>query len=399
MAKFVFTVPPLAGHVNPTLSIGAALLQQGHEVGWISIDPTLETRLPQGAHWLPVPPQPGTLPEAERISNISQQNVYGVESIRFLYDDVLIPLNRYLYHCICDLLDSYRPDLVIHDHQVFAGAMAAWKKNIPFVTSVTAPASVKMKDELPAIHQWENNKILQLQQQLGLHHPEAITLSQQLVLLYTTQLFFGDTQLSQEYHFTGPVTSNRPAHVAFNWDAFHAHGYAYTILVSIGTTFDHAYKKDFFEKLVAAFAGENIQVIVVSTPGLLNSWPENFIVQERVPQLQLLPYVDAVACHGGQNTVSETLQHGLPLVVVPIAYDQSYVASRVTATGCGLRLNYKRFTPAQLRQHVYSILTEPAYKNAAETMRHSFEQAGGTAYAVQLLENCLQTQPAFTTLT
>ncbi|MEF9479316.1 hypothetical protein OWR28_17625 [Chryseobacterium sp. 1B4] len=46
MAKFAFIVPPLTGHVNPTLSIGAALLERGHEVAWISLDPTLEAKLP-----------------------------------------------------------------------------------------------------------------------------------------------------------------------------------------------------------------------------------------------------------------------------------------------------------------------------------------------------------------
>ena len=44
MAKFAFIVPPLTGHVNPTLSIGATLLERGHEVAWISLDPTLEAK-------------------------------------------------------------------------------------------------------------------------------------------------------------------------------------------------------------------------------------------------------------------------------------------------------------------------------------------------------------------
>lgn len=52
MAKFVFVVPPLTGHINPTLSIGAALLQRGHEVAWISLDKNLSTKLPVGGELL-----------------------------------------------------------------------------------------------------------------------------------------------------------------------------------------------------------------------------------------------------------------------------------------------------------------------------------------------------------
>jgi UDP:flavonoid glycosyltransferase YjiC (YdhE family) len=41
MAKFVFVVPPLTGHINPTLSMGTALLERGHRVGWITLDESL----------------------------------------------------------------------------------------------------------------------------------------------------------------------------------------------------------------------------------------------------------------------------------------------------------------------------------------------------------------------
>lgn len=390
MARFVFIVPPLAGHVNPTLSIGAGLLQNGHEVGWISLEPGLAQRLPAGGELLLVPPQPGA--QQDYTHSISQQNVYGVESIRFLYDNVLLPMNRYLYSGICQLLDSWQPGLVIHDHQLFAGAMAAWQKNIPFVTSVTAPASVKVKDDLPAIHQWEMNRIFDLQQQLGIVHDSPITCSNRLALVYTTQAFFGNTILPAQYQFIGPVTANRPATVPFNWQRLQAMTYPFTVLVTIGTTFDHTYKKAFFTKLCEALGNEAIGVVVVSQPDLLDSWPGNFMVQEKIPQLELLPHVAAVVCHGGQNTVSETLQHGLPLVVVPIAYDQSYVASRVAETGCGLRLNYKRFKPEQLQQAVYEVLTDNRYRLAAEQLQQSFAAAGGIPRAVQLLEDCLATR-------
>ncbi|WP_449397844.1 hypothetical protein [Chryseobacterium wanjuense] len=52
MAKFVFVVPPLTGHVNPTLSIGATLLKRGHQVAWISLDQHLKNKLPEGGELL-----------------------------------------------------------------------------------------------------------------------------------------------------------------------------------------------------------------------------------------------------------------------------------------------------------------------------------------------------------
>ena len=52
MAKFIFIVPPFSGHVNPTLSLGAILLQHDHQVAWISVDPMLHKELPKGGEIL-----------------------------------------------------------------------------------------------------------------------------------------------------------------------------------------------------------------------------------------------------------------------------------------------------------------------------------------------------------
>ena len=102
--------------------------------------------------------------------------------------------------------------------------------------------------------------------------------------------------------------------------------------------------------------------------------------------MELLPYLDAVVCHGGHNTVCESLTHGLPLVVVPIAYDQSYVASRVTSTESGIRLNFKRFKPAHLKQAVRDVLVDGRYRDAARRIQASFAEAGGAGRAAGLLE-------------
>ena len=128
MAKFVFVVPPLTGHVNPTLSIGAELLERGHEVAWISLDQTLESKLPAGGQLLLI--QYDQTDEEKRESEqyldiISKKVVYGIDSIKFLYDEVLIPLNRHCYNGIVKLLEAYEPDLIIGDHQLFAAAIAS----------------------------------------------------------------------------------------------------------------------------------------------------------------------------------------------------------------------------------------------------------------------------------
>lgn len=386
MARFAFIVPPLTGHVNPTLSLGAELLQRGHEVGWISLDASLENRLPQGGTLLLVQYDQNDTEKRDSeqyLDQITKKNVSGIESIKFLYEEVLIPLNRFMFEGIVTLLDTFRPDVVINDHQLFSGAIAANKKQIPYATSVTAPAAVKMMEDLPGVHEWEIRQIVALQQELGIPGDNAIVCSEALTMIFTSKDFFGEMSLPAGYKFIGPVIQHRSTVTSFSWEKL---GTDPRILVSIGTTFDHTYKKEFFQKVIDALGNERVSVIVVSDPALFEEWPENFIVQDRVPQLELLPHLDAVVCHGGHNTVCESLSHGLPLVVIPIAYDQSHVAGRVIQVESGIRLNYKRFKAAHLHTAVWEVIRNPAYREAAQRIQQSFEESGGATTAANLLE-------------
>ena len=87
-----------------------------------------------------------------------------------------------------------------------------------------------------------------------------------------------------------------------------------------GKEFVHFVLKAAFE----AFEHED-DILVVATIGPqadalneLPSPPQNFILQEVVPQLQLLRKCDVFVTHGGANSIHEALGLGLPLVVVPM---------------------------------------------------------------------------------
>lgn len=388
MARFVFIVPPLTGHINPTLSIGTVLLQRGHEVAWISLDQSLQARLPDGGQLLRIEYAENDQQKHDSekyLDIITKKIVYGIDSVKFLYEEVLIPLNKHSYDGIIHLLNQFQPDLVITDHQMFAGAVAAKRLVIPYTTSVTAPAAIKVMDELPKVHEWELNQIIGMQKELGLAGEESIACSDLMTMVLTSKAFFGEMTLPDHYRFVGPVIHKRVDQISFDWKKLEQGKGKPKLLVSIGTTFDHEHKKSFFAKVIEAFGSEDMTVVVVSDPDLFDVWPDNFIVQRGVPQLELLPHLDAVVCHAGHNTVCEALTAGLPMVVVPIAYDQSHVAGRVVRVGAGLRLNFNRFKAKHLQEAVSEILNDVSFKEAAVQMGDSFREAGGTETAADLL--------------
>lgn len=391
MARFAIIVPPFTGHVNPTLSLGSELLRRGHDVGWISLDPALQHRLPAGGALLQAGSDRSGRQQQENdayLERITSKSVYGIDSIKFLYEDVLIPLNRYMYTGIRELLQQFAADIVVTDHQLFAGAVAARQLQIPYATSVTAPAAINVMEDLPGVHEWEEKQVVALQQELGWPGDRSLDCSDALTLVFTSQLFFGTMQLPPHFRFVGPVIQHRKTVAGFNWERFHRTPYP-RILVSIGTTFDHAHKQAFFTKVLEAFGGMALTVVVASDPDLFETVPDNFIIQKMVPQLELLPHLQAVVCHGGHNTVCETLSHGLPVVVIPIAYDQSHVAGRVARTGAGRRLNFNRFKAHHLRDAVMEVLQQEQFRAAAGRIRTSFEAAGGVNAAAGHLEALL----------
>jgi len=375
------------GHVNPTLSLGKALLERGHEVAWQSVEENLGTMIPYGGQYLGVRHKLGEQGHDDYRNKISSKNVSGIESVKFLYEEVLIPLNRYMYRDIKACVAEYKPDVIINDHQLFSAAIVAVQQGIKYATSVTAPAAIKMQQDLPGVSQWEDRQIIDLQHELNLMVDHSVACSPVLTLIYTSPEFFGDLQPKDGYRFVGPSIINRPTHYPFDWEAFGNLKYPKKVLVSIGTTFDHTFKKEFFTKVITALGGQDMAVVVVSDPDLFDTWPANFFVSPKVPQLTLLPLMDAVICHGGHNTVCESLMNGVPLIIVPIAYDQSYVAGRVVATACGIRLNYKRFKADHLNDAVKQVLLNAAFKKAALAQKEIFEQCGGVASAADLLEH------------
>ncbi len=91
---------------------------------------------------------------------------------------------------------------------------------------------------------------------------------------------------------------------------------------------------ELMRKLVGELAGERCRVIVSKGP--LHEQlelPGNMAGAEFLPQTSILPEVDLVITHGGNNTVTEALYFGRPMIVLPLFWDQYDNAQRVHETG------------------------------------------------------------------
>ena len=105
------------------------------------------------------------------------------------------------------------------------------------------------------------------------------------------------------------------------------------------------------------------------------------------PQLDLIRHSALTISHGGLNTVLESLAWGVPMVVLPVTYDQPGVGARVEWAGVGRSIPIARLTLERLRVAVRTVLGDPAYRVRAGLLRSSIEAADGLNRAADLIES------------
>ncbi len=107
--------------------------------------------------------------------------------------------------------------------------------------------------------------------------------------------------------------------------------------------------------------------------------------QELVPQPALLPHVDVVITHGGNNTVTECLHFGKPMVVLPLFWDQHDNAQRVSETGLGVRLHAFEFEDGQLLGAIDRLLGDAGLRARLAAMSDRLKAPPGTERAADLI--------------
>ncbi|MFS7180302.1 glycosyltransferase, partial [Serratia proteamaculans] len=76
--------------------------------------------------------------------------------------------------------------------------------------------------------------------------------------------------------------------------------------------------------------------------------------------------------NGGYGSINYALDQGVPLIVAGTGEDKLEAATRVVAAGCGVNLHTSNPDPAQLRQAVQQILTQPMYRQRAALVQADY---------------------------
>jgi MGT family glycosyltransferase len=140
-------------------------------------------------------------------------------------------------------------------------------------------------------------------------------------------------------------------------------------------------------RLIALLGRTDYQVIVSMGPQHEElRLAENMVGAEFLPQTSVLPQVDLVITHGGNNTVTESLHFGKPMIVLPLFWDQPDNAQRVQETGFGVRLDPYRFRDEDLLGWIDRLLADQRLAEGLKTISNRLQAAAGTVRAANLIE-------------
>jgi MGT family glycosyltransferase len=143
--------------------------------------------------------------------------------------------------------------------------------------------------------------------------------------------------------------------------------------------------------LIGSLADSRYRVIVSMGPQHEElELARNMVGEEFLPQTSILPHVDAVITHGGNNTVTEALYFGKPMVLLPVFWDQYDNAQRMQETGFGIRLDTYGHDPAELPAAVERLLGDQPLRERLTAISTRLQAAPGTERAADLVEGLLR---------
>ena len=391
MARFLFVVPPLVGHTNPTVALGRELTGRGHEVAWTGHAEVIAHLLPPGARFFPVADDfPTDVAEAMEARNV--KGGAGMAGFRSLWEDFVLPIARHMVPGVEAAVDRFGPDALVVDEHALAGAAVAERRGLPWATSATTSADlVDPLAFIPKVGDWLRDQMAGVLIDAGVDEDRARRFdprfSPHLVLAFTIAELVGPPEtFPDHYAFVGPSLGERPDAPPFDWAWLD--DTRPLVLVTLGTVNWRAGAR-FFGVAVETLGALDVQAVVVAPHNLVPDPPANVLVTPDIPQLDLLPRAAAVVCHGGHNTVCETLAAGLPLVLAAVRDDQPIIADQVERAGAGVRIRFARATVPMLREAVETVLHQPDHRKAAERVQASFATTGGPSAAADRLEQLI----------
>jgi len=216
----------------------------------------------------------------------------------------------------------------------------------------------------------------------------AATVSKLAVITQTPKEFdFPIPHLPPQFHYAGPFHDNQGRkHVPFPWEKLTGKPLIYASMGTLVNGLNNTYGT--ILEAVGEFPG--MQVVLSAgknfNPGDLGPIPSNTMVVRIAPQIALLKRAALCITHAGLNTTLEALAQGVPLVAIPIGYDQPGVAARIAYHGVGEFVTIGNLTARHLSELILKVTANRNYRDKARWFQKVIGETRGLDIAADIVE-------------
>ncbi|HWE49325.1 MAG TPA: nucleotide disphospho-sugar-binding domain-containing protein [Bryobacteraceae bacterium] len=403
--------PPVSGHIHPFGALGRELIARGHRVTFVNMSDVEAQARAEGLEFARIGEEShpaGSL--AESLRELGRRR--GLAALRFTIQAI-----RGTTEMVCEeaplAIERAGIETLLVDQTEPAGGSVAEHLGMPFVTICNALPLNREAGVPPPFTPWcygtgwvrrarnalgyrvyesimspVTDVVARFRKRQGLprhRNPEDSFSTLAQISQMPKALDFPRRELPSAFHYTGPLRGRHGDGSEFPWERLNGRPLIYA---SLGTL-QHS-QKGIFQCFAEACAGLDAQLVLAHCGGLdvagIHSLAGDPIAVHYAPQREVISKSKIVLTHAGLNTVLDALSFGVPVMAVPITYEQPAIAARVRWSGAGRSLPSGELTAARLRENLSLLLKDPAYARNAALMADSVQCAGGTRRAADIIE-------------
>lgn len=418
-ATIVFFPEGAYGPTNNCVAIGQVLRERGHRVVFVieesfagsleaqgfeerlmRLGPAPETEEEPGQFWKDFIRE--TAP-VFRKPTLEQLEEFIAPTFGALCDGA-----RYVDDRLREILDELEPDVIVEDNVVCFPAIEASGR--PWVRVVSCNP-LELKDEAVAPvfsgyaeadrSGWADFRAEYLRATAELHRSFSAFCSERGASALPPGEFIQESPYLNMYLYPQEVDYARSTPLAPTWHrldscvrevaesfdvppelASRDGALVYLSLGSLGSA-----DVELMRRLVEALSSSPHRFIVSKGPQHAEyELAENMWGAEFLPQPAILPLVDLVITHAGNNTTTESLHYGKPMIALPLFWDQYDNAQRIDETGFGTRLATYEFDDDDLLKAVDRLLADQGLRTRLAAASNRIQSASGRVTAADLIE-------------
>jgi len=415
--RIAFFSPPFFSHLQAMDAIAEQLAARGHEA-FLVAHPDLAEQIPSSLRLLPLDAQRCQWSPATCLRHARQPAFpFGVR--RTISD--MVHITRSLVEQAPALLREHGIEAVVCDQMEGGGALVADHLDLPFVSiAVAAPINREPLVPLPVLDwPYEDSEAAKKRNKVGERIADFLTAPHDR-LIRNSAAALGCAPKARLSDCLSPLAQISQLTAGFDFprhhlpDSFHYVGALRSpsgsasgqpmpaisrdrpfVFTSFGTLQGHRFR--LFQPIARACRALDVQLMIAHCGGLTAAQADNLDadwVVNRVSQAEALTQADLVITHAGLNTVVDAIAAAVPMLCIPLAFDQPGMAARVQRAGLGEVVS-SRASQKSLSAAIDRLLRERSrIRLAAEPFARDIAAAGGAEHAARLIEQAfLMRQP------